>query len=59
MEDFYWMIWATCEGIKFNRVPLKLHYKRKHVESHGGWNRKEILRNVPLIRQEIAKAFLI
>lgn len=52
-EDFYWMIKATIHNIPFNRVPLKLHYKRKHNNSLSNKYRKQILDNIPRIREEL------
>lgn len=52
-EDFYWMIKATIHGYPFNRVPLKLHYKRKHNNSLSTKNRNQIVGNILNIRKEL------
>ena len=52
-EDFYWMINATLNGVRFKGIREKLHYKRKHSGSTTSKNIDRILAQVPLIRQEL------
>lgn len=52
-EDFYWMIKATIHQIPFDLVPHRLHYKRKHSDSLTSKNIDKILKNIPIIRNEL------
>lgn len=52
-EDFYWMIKATIHGIPFDSVPYILHYKRKHSTSLTNKNIQNILKSIPIIRNEL------
>jgi teichuronic acid biosynthesis glycosyltransferase TuaG len=52
-EDFYWMIEATINNVPFNCVPERLHYKRRHSNSLTSKNIEKIIKQIPIIRNEL------
>lgn len=56
-EDFYWMINATIHGIPFNKTSGVLHYKRKHINAVTSQKIEQIIKNVPIIRDELKKKY--
>jgi glycosyltransferase involved in cell wall biosynthesis len=54
-EDFWWMIKATIDGVKFRHIPQYLHYRRNHANSTTHRNIDAILRQIPVIRAELQK----
>ena len=52
LEDFYWTMNAVVNGIPFNYVPHKLHYKRKGHSTLSKRHGKDIPKLVEEIRSE-------
>jgi len=56
-EDFYWMIEAVVNDIKFRGILKRLHYKRKHSNATTHRNINAILDQIPRIRAEIKEKY--
>lgn len=56
-EDYYWMVESTINGIPFNLVPDRLHYKRKHENSLTSKNIDKIINQIPIILGDLKQKY--